>query len=162
MGGRWFRLCRFNPPAHPHGRGRAGSGPSSPSILPNPPYPGSASPAEAISFTTCFLTFFHLSVPLKMVVFLPLQGPQNRPKTAFWPKVGSTSRFFGYLLAVLAFAVFFIVWGSILFVFQCFFSLHFSMSVSVFSKPPNLQIYWQGQYFLQFSGFVVFAFFFKK
>ena len=95
MGGRWSRLCRFNPPAHRNGRQACW-------IWPYPPYnpslPGSASPAEATGFTSFFRLFFRLKI------FSPKSSPrpphrlpqvtENHPKIKSWPKKSSQGPLF--------------------------------------------------------------------
>ena len=127
---------------------------------PNPSLPPSASPAEATVRTTIFLYFFQSLIFLSNGCFLASPGisksTQNR---LLCQKLAPQADFLVTFWPFLRLPCFLVVRGSIFDDFSTFFSMHFSMSVSVFPKPPNLQIYWQGQYFQLFSGFLFLVFF---
>ena len=78
MGGRWFRPCRFNPPAHPDqgwARGVLNLAVHTCPIHKNPSLPGSACPAEESTFTTFFYLFL-------ASIFLPKILPKASPRAS--------------------------------------------------------------------------------
>ena len=92
MGGRWFRLCRFNPPAHPEDERRRARSlpipyPFPHSIsFPNPSLPASASPSEAYRLADLFSGFFFLSkFSSQIPAFFDFFSISGRPGVDFWP-----------------------------------------------------------------------------
>ena len=127
------------------------------------PYRPPRHPPRQPSGRPFFCIFFNPSFSSQNGCFLASPGtPKSTQNRLLCQKLAPQADFLVIFWPLLLLPCFFDVWGPIFDDCSIIFSMYFSMSVSVFSKPPNLQIYWQGQYFQLFSGFLFFAFFLKN